>query len=786
MILSGKKRIGIALIVILVVMLVWPLPDPLFNVSYSTILTDKNDRFIAGQIASDGQWRFPSNQEDIPEKVKNCLLMFEDEYFYYHPGINPFSIGRAIKQNIEAGRTVSGGSTLTMQIARLLNSNNQRTYLNKLYEAFLTLKLEIFFSKDELLRLYLSHAPFGGNVVGLEAASWRYYRRTPDKISWAEAATLAVLPNSPSLIFPGKNQELLLKKRNRLLEKLYSRGLISDADLNLSIGEGLPGKPNAMPEEARHLLTRVLNEGAKGQKIKTTLDLSIQRKVLYKVDRHHGWLSANQVHNAAAIIIEAESGEVVAYVGNTNTNYLHSPEVDIITARRSTGSILKPLLYGLAVEEGIITPKQIMPDVPTFFKGFAPTNFDNSFQGAIPANEALRRSLNVPFVYLLKDYSHQKFHLQLKKLGMNTLEKNADHYGLSLVLGGAEASLWGLTSIYAGLVRTINNYYEVGAFNKYRAGVFFDNRYTDGNKIERNDNTSLSAGAVWWMFKAMQLLGRPEEISSWERFASSRRIAWKTGTSFGFRDAWAIGTDGKYVVGVWAGNADGEGRPGLTGIASAAPLLFDIFDILPVKDDFLKSPPAEMKSYNICERSGYLAGINCEVVSSISLPKDAKSSIICPYHMIIHTNEKGDRQVNADCYPAYKIKQKKWFVLPPGQAWYYKKYNSSYAEPPEFLSDCKSGDRGNEFMEMIYPKTASKIYIPIELDGKPGRCVFEATHAIPETPIYWHLDEEYLGVTYNNHQMSLHPTTGLHKLRLLDEKGRELNISFEVVNKQRS
>ena len=781
-----NKKYSVVLICTSIVMLllVWPLPNPLFEVPYSTILRDSNGRLMAGKIAQDGQWRFPANDK-VPDKFETSLLLFEDEHFYDHPGVNPLSMARALWQNITERRVVSGGSTLTMQLTRMMRDDRKRSIGNKLIEMFLAVKVELHLSKKEILAHYTAMAPFGGNVVGLEAATWRYYGRRPDQLSWAEAATLAVLPNNPSMIFPGKNHEILRAKRDRLLDKIHLRGHITRNELTLAKAEPLPEKPNAMPSEAQHLLTRVISEGIEGQQIATTLDFHLQKNVLKKVKNHYEQLSANEIHNAAAIVLDASSGEVLAYVGNSPTEVIHSPHVDIITAPRSTGSILKPLLYGMAVEDGVITPDQLLPDIPTFFQGFAPKNFDNSYEGAVGAGEALQKSLNIPFVHLLREYTYEQFHKNLRDLGMTTLQQSPGHYGLSLILGGAEASLWDLTAIYAGMVRTLENYYRLGPEGDYQKGVLFENTFRKDDPVKEVNNNFLSAGAIWWMFKGMQELQRPEYISSWKQFASSRNIAWKTGTSFGHRDAWAIGTDGKYVVGTWAGNADGEGRPGLTGVQAAAPLMFDIFDLLPKGKEFPKSVPAEMEYFSTCSRSGFLAGLHCDVTERVPLPAKASQAIACPYHMLVHLDDKKQLQVNADCYPQSQIETVSWFKLPPVQSWYYRFHNSDYEEIPDFRSGCLTSVPTSQMMEMIYPRHTTKIYIPVELDGKTGRCVFEATHVNPEATIYWHLNEEYIGKTSGNHQMSLFPDGGKHTLRLVDNEGYDLTMTFEVLSERR-
>jgi penicillin-binding protein 1C len=424
------------------------LPTKLFPECTSTVVLDKDGKLLGARIAGDGQWRFSAGKK-IPAKFELCLLQFEDRSFYQHLGISPTAIGRAIVQDFRNKKVVSGGSTITMQLARIMRRNPKRSIREKILELVLATRLEIRYSKREILGYYVSNAPFGNNVVGLDAASWRYFGRSADKLSWAESATLAVLPNAPGLIYPGKNHQRLLEKRNRLLKTLADKKLIDASTYLLALAEPLPEKPLPLPQLAPHLLTRLIKEHGQGQTIRTTLDAALQNKATQLLQIHSQLLQENKIFNGAILITSVKTGEVIAYVGNTRQDDAeHGNEVDCIVAPRSTGSILKPFLYAKCLEDGIITPAMLVPDIPTQFGSFAPKNFSMSYDGAVPANKALTRSLNIPMVLLLNEYGLEKFHRGLRNLGFSTLSKSARHYGLSLILGGAEAKLWDLNSAY--------------------------------------------------------------------------------------------------------------------------------------------------------------------------------------------------------------------------------------------------------------------------------------------------------------------------------------------------
>ncbi len=767
--ISHKKK-GFYLIgFILIIWFVFCLPNPLFKTPTSTVLEDNQGKLLAAKIADDGQWRFPESN-NIPDKFIKAITYFEDEYFYYHLGFNPISIVRAFKQNIIAGKVVSGASTISMQTIRLSRKGQTRNVLEKIIEIIQAVRMEITYSKNEILNLYASHAPFGGNVVGLEAASWRYFGRTPNQLSWGEITTLAVLPNAPALIYPGKNQIKLKLKRNRLLDKLYKKGIIDQETCDLAKSEPLPSSPHAIPQQAKHLLNRVIKKGNKGKKIITTLDYTLQNKINKIVKDYHGILSQNEIHNIAVLVLDVEKNIVLSYVGNTNCNHENSgKDVDIITSPRSTGSILKPFLYTFMLQDGAILPNTLIPDIPTQIAGYSPRNYNESFDGAVPASEALARSLNIPAVRMLRDYSIEKFYFNLKKLNLKTINKPANHYGLSIILGGAESTLWDLSNAYMGMAQTLND-----------KNIFAFSEFVKGNNNQNNlvKIPPFETGAIWQTFEALTTLNRPMQETGWQEFQSSKKIAWKTGTSFGHRDAWSIGVSPKYVVGVWVGNADGEGRPGLTGTSTAAPILFKIFKHLP-NSLWFEKPDWDLTKVMICKQSGYLASEICVDTKEIAISKNGLQTKICPFHQMVQLDQEKKYRVNSNCYPVSEMQLEPWFVLPPIQEWYFKKKNPFYKILPPFKSDCNQDPFNN--MAIIYPKDLTKIFIPTELNGSNGKAVFEITHRNTKTIIFWHLDNSYIGETKITHRMELNSVPGMHKMTLVDDIGETLSFNFEIM-----
>ncbi|TDY10501.1 penicillin-binding protein 1C [Meridianimaribacter flavus] len=753
------------------------LPKQLFKDPTATVITSKNDELLGAQIAKDGQWRFPHN-DSIPEKFKTCIIQFEDEYFYKHPGFNPVSIFKALRENLKSDGIKRGGSTITQQVIRLSRKGKNRTYFEKAIEIVLATRLELRTSKDKILSYYSSNAPFGGNVVGLDAASWRYFNRNSNELSWAESATLAVLPNAPSLIYPGKNQERLLKKRNRLLAKLLQNQIIDSLTYNLSVAESLPQKPFPLPQIAPHLLQKV-TQNYSGKHIKTTINTPLQQQVNRIVKRHYNELSQNEIYNAAVLVLDVKTRQVLAYVGNTPTDKSHQKDVDIIDKPRSTGSILKPFLYAAMLDAGDILPNTLVADVPTQFGSYNPENYNKTYDGAIPASRALSRSLNVPSVRMLQEFGLDRFHHYLKTLQLKDLKYNANHYGLSLILGGAESNLWDLCKSYAALSSTLNHFSETSSeyySNEFCEPTFLASETVDFGK-KNSEKILFDAGSIYLTYESLKEVNRPEGDENWEFFDGSKQIAWKTGTSFGFRDAWAIGTTTDYVVGVWVGNADGEGRPGLVGVQAAAPILFDVFDVLPNSPWFAK-PFDEMQEVTICKKSGHRASPNCDDTENKFIQISGLKTKPCPYHVLVHLDKTETFQVNSSCESTSNITHKSWFVLPPLMGYYYKTKNPFYKPLPKFRSDCLG--ENSISMAFIYPKENNSIFLPKDFDGSTNDLVLQIAHSKPETTVFWYVNDIYMGSTKDIHELAIIPKQGKHLITVVDEFGNEAKRHFTI------
>ena len=760
--LSVTQKVILCILAFLVTGYIFCLPRHLFHVPYSTVVTDRNEELLGARIASDGQWRFPP-RNTTPEKIKECLITFEDKHFYHHWGVDPFAIGRAFYQNVKNKRIVSGGSTLTMQTIRLAR-NESRTFREKLIEMIWATRLEFRASKEEILSMYISHAPFGGNVVGLDAAAWRYFGHSADDLSWAESAMLAVLPNAPAMIHLSKGRKTLLDKRNRLLKQLLEKKTIDSSTYELAISEPLPDEPHPLPQIAPYLVSRFYQE-RNGEYSRSTINKGIQTQVEDLAERWSNEFGRSDIRNLAILVIDIPSNQVVAYCGNVHFDRKQGGnQVDVIQAPRSTGSILKPFLYYAMLQEGSLLPDMLLLDVPVNINGFTPQNFSMQFEGAVPASEALARSLNIPAVTMLQRYGVPKFHSFLQQIGLKTINRSSSHYGLSLILGGAEATLWDVTNAYAMMGRSLLQLPQRSC-----SLLLPTSRITESTD-------PFQPGAVWQTFDALKEVNRPEEID-WKSIPSMQTIAWKTGTSYGFRDAWAVGVTPRYAVGVWVGNATGEGKPGLVGAQTAGPVLFDIFNLLPSSSWFTR-PAGIFVEAEVCRKSGHLKGRFCDETDTLLVLPAGLRTEACPYHHLVTLSANESQRIYENCANTEPTLRKSWFTLPPVWEWYYKQHHPEYKPLPPFKAGC--GEDTFQPMQFIYPPMNARIKLPKQLDGSKGFLTVELAHNNPNATVFWHLDETYQAQTQDFHKISLQPAAGKHSLTAVDGEGNTISTTFFV------
>ncbi|PLR62634.1 penicillin-binding protein 1C [Pseudomonas sp. QC2] len=540
---------------------IWPLPLPQDDLARVVLAEDGTPLWRFAD--ANGVWRYPVQTREVSPYYLEALLTYEDRWFYQHPGVNPLALVRATWQNLTGTRVVSGGSTLSMQVARLLDPHS-RTFHGKLRQLWRTAQLEWHLSKAEILNLYLNRAPFGGTLQGVAAASWAYLGKSPSQLTHAEAALLAVLPQAPSRLRPDRHPQRAQEARDKVLRRLAEFQVWPQAAVDEALEEPLLLAPRLEPSLAP-LLARRLNRPDSPPLIRTTLDATLQRRL---EDLLLGWRARLPEHTSAAIlVVEEETMAVRAYLGSVDINDAKRfGHVDMISALRSPGSTLKPFLYGMALDDGLIHSESLLQDVPRRYGDYRPGNFSMGFTGAVPASTALSSSLNLPAVQLLEAYGPKRFAAEMRIGGVPLALPALAEPNLALILGGAGSRLEDLVSGYSAFARD---------------GRSANIRLQPDDTLR--ERPLLSPGAAWIVRRILSGQARPDRDPRAE-LVQRPVLAWKTGTSYGFRDAWAIGVGPRYLIGVWIGRPDGTPVPGQFGLASAAPLMLQVHDVLTNRD----------------------------------------------------------------------------------------------------------------------------------------------------------------------------------------------------------
>ncbi|MBK9107810.1 MAG: penicillin-binding protein 1C [Saprospiraceae bacterium] len=770
---------ALLLIIIFLISAMVAAPELLQRQHYARVVYDSSNQLLGARLSRDGQWRF-SPVDDLPDRYMTCLKQYEDKRFDLHLGIDPIAIGRAIYLNLKRGEISSGGSTITMQLARLLCKHKNRSLWNKLIECWYAVGLELNYSKKNILCYYASFAPYGGNVVGLDAALWRYFQRNHRELSWAEAALLAVLPNQPSWLHLQRNRHLLFDKRNRLLHELLKKAYINANELELALQEPLPETLHLIPQHSQGLLDDLINNYPHQYRFYTSIDLNLQLQLQEIIRPHAKLFRGNEIHNLAVLVVDNNTGKVLSYIPNSQNkdDTILNQQVNNIHSLRSSGSILKPLLYAAAIEKGIVHAGKLMEDIPTTYGNFSPQNFTKSYYGAVTARDALQQSLNIPAVRLLKEYGLSGFHDKLQNLGFTSFKKPSDHYGLSLILGGGEVSVWELAKVYSNLAFQYNQYHAESDRRKWKFRKDLSLLKTDESNLwDVEYREVLKIPAIFQMFDLMK--GAPDLWNElpFDRLNIAKEISWKTGTSFGFKDAWCVGISPDITLVVWIGNSNGLGRPGLIGVHTAAPLLFDLAAHLKMSANW-KRPIDIMYPNIVCLHSGMEKSMYCKDLDTVWTVHQATSFGLCKYHKQFYLDKSKRYRVTKACDP--EAQADLFFVLSPIMEYFYKQHHLSYASLPPWREDCQNSDAyKDKELEIIYPMQSSSIYIPVDLDLAKNQIIFKATHKNPEARLFWFLDDAFLGTTLNSHTLQTSLRMGQHRLMISDDRGQTASITFQ-------
>lgn len=739
-----------------------PLPEAALHRPSSTLVFDRDGQLLQGYISSDGMWRIRTPLAEISPKLRQCLLGFEDRWFYLHPGLNPVALGRAALLNLGTGRVVSGGSTITMQIARMMEPK-RRTVWGKAWEALRAFQLELRYSKRQLLEIYFNIAPYGGNIEGAAAAAWLYFGKEPSQLSLGEAALLAALPNSPTACRPDASPARARAARDRVLARLRARGMISAAAYREAIEEETPAGRQTWPKAAPHLC-RDLHLDYPGEvRLHTTLNRRFQATAEDLLRLHLGRLRAEGITNGAIVVLDNQSHAVLALVGSGDfDDALHDGQVNGARAPRSPGSALKPFIYAQALQEGLISPAHYLEDVPTDFSGYAPENYDRTFSGIVSARAALERSLNLPAVSLENTLGRKGLYALLQKADVAALRAR-EHYGLSIALGGCEVSLLDLTALYAALANG-GEYVRprMLATEPPAAGVrLFDE------------------GTAYLITEILTGLRRPDLPTCWE-FTSLPRVAWKTGTSYGHRDAWSIGYNPRYTVGVWLGNFSGQGAPNLVGAEVAAPILFELMNSI-CRGQQIKwfSQPATVDTREVCGLSGQVPGPHCPtLVEEMYLP-DRSPDTVCQFHQAVEIDDATGFRLPPH-YPGERKSHTQVFVQWPARVGTWMEASGYPIDRlPSLLPDWQGLATGEA--PIIRSPSLDCVYrlregIPAEFQ----KICFEASAGSDVRKLYWFVDGLLLGTAKPGERLFYEPAVGKHRVVCQDDQGRSTEFKLVV------
>jgi penicillin-binding protein 1C len=756
-----KYFVGLIVSYCLVIILLgnfYPLPD---QISYSCTILSKDGQLMRAFLSEDEKWRLYTEMEEITPELKKAFVFKEDRFFYFHPGVNPFAIIRAIINNIKEGHRTSGASTISMQVARLLEPK-ERTYCSKLAEIFRALQLELKYTKEEILQLYLNIIPFGSNIEGVKSASVIYFGKMPDHLSIGEIAALSIIPNRPVTLRLGKNNETIIIERNKWLLRYKRAGLFDDKYIDDALEEPLTAYRREIPKLCPHLALKLKNNYPSARIIRTNLNAEIQLKTEKIVGDYSRRLYFQNIRNAMALVVDNMTHEIVAYIGSADfNNNEDGGQVDGITAIRSPGSTLKPLLYGIAFDQGLITPKTIIADVPVSFSGYEPENYDEKFYGAITAEYALASSLNIPAVKILEHIQPRLLIEKLVNADFKQVRKDKENLGLSMILGGCGVTLEELTGLYCTFA---NN------------GEFTPLKYVS------NDHNSLksqiiSPGAVFIITEILTQLKRPDLPLNWDNSVHTPKIAWKTGTSYGRRDAWSIGYNKKYTIGVWVGNFSGVGVPELNGTDKATPLLFQLFNTVDYdseKEWFSMTNDIELRY--VCSQTGLIPGELCSDLIIDYFKPGVSSTMQCSHLKKVFVNADSSLSYCSVCLPEIGYKKAIYPNYSPEMITYYDNNNINYKRIPLHNPDCE------RLLDGAKPKITSPIdnneYFVNVLDSMQ---ILLSSHVANDVNrIYWYINYKFYKEVSAGERLFFVPGEGKNDITCTDDKGRSTDIRIFV------
>lgn len=734
---------------------IFPLPD---KVEYSTIITDNKGEVVNAYLTKDQKWRMKTELDEISPLLQKTIIAKEDKHFYSHPGVNPFAVVRAFFRNLFGHRT-SGASTITMQVAKALEPG-RRNILTKFRQMFRAFQLELKYSKKEILQMYLNLVPYGGNVEGVKAASLLYFKKNPDHLSLAEITALSIIPNNPGRLVIGKNNDIIIEERNKWLRKFAREKVFTQREIEDALAEPLTATRGTVPHYIPHLSYKLKKQG--GDIIKTNIDLNTQLKTEKLVEDYIRAQRLKNIKNAAVVIIDNKTHKIISYVGSSNFNdTTDGGQVNGANAVRQPGSTLKPLLYAMCFDEGLLTPKTVMTDVAVNYQGYAPENYDEKFNGYVTVETALEHSLNIPAVKGLKMLGHEKMIQKLAACNFKQIQKDRRKLGLSLILGGCGTTLEELTGLFSSFANE---------------GVYISPSFTQNDTLHQRV-TVISPAANFMINEILSKINRPDFPLNWTATERMPKIAWKTGTSYGRKDAWSIGYNKNFTVGVWTGNFSGVGVADLSGANIATPLLFKIFNTIDYdSDEEWFTQPKDCDIRQVCSETGLTPSAHCKsLVTDYFIPL-ISSSKACDNWQEIMISPDEKLSYCKSCAPQTGYK-KKWFkvVDPDMQAW-FEENRIAYQKIPQHNPNC----------ELIFKGAAPAITFPVngmeyiinKKNPEPLQLISKTANDV--TKVYWYINNKFYKSCNAGEKQFFVPQEGTVKISCTDDKGRNRDIKITI------
>jgi penicillin-binding protein 1C len=740
----------------------FPLPD---DIDYSQIVLSSDSTVLHAFLSNDDKWRMKTELQEITPLLRKAIIFKEDRYFYYHNGVNYFAVFRALFNNIVKGKRTSGASTITMQVARLLEPK-ERTYWNKLLEMFRASQLEYRYSKDEILQLYLNLVPYGGNIEGVKAASVLYFEKAPNHLSLAELTALSIIPNRPNSLVLGQDNGYIIEQRNKWLKRFLEAELFPKQDIEDAISEPLEAYRQESPKKAPQYALRMKTNNPEKPIIATHLDYKKQIKVQNLVKNYINRLYNQNIKNAAVLVVDNQSNSVVSYLGSADFfNKEDAGQVDGVVAIRSPGSTPKPFLYGMGFDKGIITPKLKITDVPVSYSGYEPSNYDEQYHGYVTVEYALVNSLNVVAVKVLHQIKTHLFINALKKMGFEQIKKDEKKLGLSVVLGGCGVNLEQLTKMYHAFA---NN-----------------GKYTELNWLStdtaKGGFQALSAEAAYMLTEILTQVKRPDLPLEWQNSADLPKVAWKTGTSYGRKDAWSIGYNKNYTIGVWVGNFSAEGVQEMSGSATAAPLLFEIFNTLDYRSEAeWYDVPEGVEFRLVCSETGKPPASFCTQITSDAFIPSISSVEICNHLKMSYIAADSSISYCKTCLPEAGYIQAWYPNYLPEMITFYEVNQVKYAKVPKHNPEC----------ERVFADSKPEITSPVHnveyyVDRADTTEIMLSCNAANDVDkVFWYINDKFIKSCDPTQKVFFKPEEGRLKISCTDDKGRNSNafINVKMIN----